>query len=128
MQRLDPALVDLLSEWVPRRDLLAVRMVRGGPLGLVPRIIGMSAVTFAPLVIFRPGAYRPGSASGLALVAHEAAHITQVRQLGRPRFYTRYLLGQLRHGFRHDRHPLEVPCIELQRTVRAALRSRGYPP
>ncbi|WP_322795247.1 eCIS core domain-containing protein [Tepidiforma sp.] len=128
MQRLDPAVVGRLAEWVPRRDLEAMRILHGGLAGWVPRIVGMSAVTFAPFVLFRAGAYRPGSAAGLALVAHEAAHITQVRQLGRPRFYARYLLGQLRQGFRHDRHPLEVPCIELQRTVRAALRSRGYPP
>ncbi|GIW13358.1 MAG: hypothetical protein KatS3mg062_0797 [Tepidiforma sp.] len=87
----------------------------------------MTAVTFAPFVIFRDGGYRPASAAGLALIAHEALHITQVREMGRPRFYTRYIIGQLRSGFRHDRHPLEVPCIERQRLIRDALRQRGYP-
>ncbi len=126
--RLDPRLIELLSEWLPRRDLEAARIVRSAPWRWVPVLVRMSAVTFAPIILFRAGRYRPSSASGLALLAHEVAHITQVRTMGRPRFYTRYLVGQLRCAFRHDRHPLEIPCIELQRRVRDALRARGYPP
>jgi len=123
----DPAVVDLLAAWVPRRDLQEMRIVTGRPWRWLPAFLGRTAITFAPFVIFRAGGYRPGTAAGLALIAHEAMHLTQVREMGRPRFYARYLLGQLRSGFRHGRHPLEIPCIELQRQVRAALRARGWP-
>jgi hypothetical protein len=125
--RLDPAVVEILAEWVPREDLRSMRVIRSWPLRWLPALIGMTAVTLAPFVIFRAGGYRPFTAAGLALIAHEACHIRQVREMGRPRFYATYLLGQLRSGFRHDRHPLEIPCIELQRTVRATLRARGFP-
>jgi hypothetical protein len=125
--RPDPATIDLLAEWVPRRDLDAMRIVLGRPWRWLPAIVGMAAITFAPFVIFRARRYRPGSAAGLALIAHEAMHITQAREMGRPRFYARYLVGRLQSGFRHDRHPLEIPCIELQRRVRQALRERGFP-
>lgn len=126
--RLDPSLVDLLAEWLPRRDLEAARIIRSAPWCWFPVLIRMGAITFAPFILFRADRYRPWSAAGLGLIAHEVAHITQVRTMGRPRFYTRYLIGQLQCRFRHDRHPLEIPCIELQRRVRHALRARGFPP
>lgn len=125
--RLEPTIVDLLSPWIPRRDLEAMHIVLAWPFRWLPSAIGMTAVTFAPFVIFRAGGYRPTTAAGLALIAHEARHIGQVREMGRLRFYTHYLSGQLRCRFRHNRHPLEIPCIQLQRTIRAALRERGFP-
>ncbi len=125
--RLEAPAIDLLAEWVPRRDLEAMRIVTGWPWRWIPALLGKTAITFAPFVFFRAGGYRPGTAAGLALIAHEALHLTQVREMGRPRFYARYLLGQLQSGFRHSRHPLEVPCIERQHDIRAALRARGLP-
>lgn len=123
--RLDEPTIASLREFVPERDLRAARIVTGRPWRWLPRLIGMSAITFAPVVIVRAGRYQPGSPKGLALIAHEVLHIGQVRELGRVRFYWRYLVGQLRCGFRHDRHPMEVPCIERQREIRRALEARS---
>ncbi|GMV84700.1 MAG: hypothetical protein AMXMBFR80_05580 [Dehalococcoidia bacterium] len=123
--RLDQPTVATLREFVPEQDLRAARIATGRPWRWLPRLIGMSAITFAPVVVFRAGRYQPNTPKGLALIAHEVLHIGQVRELGRVRFYWRYLLGQLRCGFRHDRHPMEVPCIERQREIRRALEARS---
>ena len=123
--KLDDATIARLSEFVPEADLRAARVVTTRPWRWLPRLIGMSAITFAPFVIFRSGRYRNDTPRGLALIAHETMHIGQVRELGRIRFYWRYLVGQLRCGFRHDRHPMEVPCIERQREVRRVLEARS---
>ena len=125
VMRLDDTTIATLSEFVPERDLRNAHMVTGRPWCWLPALIGMGAITFAPVVIFRPGRYHPDTPRGLALIAHEILHMGQVRELGRIRFYWRYLLGQLRCGFRHDRHPMEVPCIERQRAVRRALEARS---
>ncbi len=123
--KLDKATVATLSEFTPGADLRVARIVTGKPWCWLPAVIGMGAITVAPFVIFRPGRYRTDTPRGLALIAHELMHIGQVRELGRIRFYWRYLVGQLRCGFRHDHHPMEVPCIERQRDVRRVLESRG---
>lgn len=123
--RLDEPTVATLREFVDEHDLRAARVVTGRPWRWLPRLLGMSAITFAPVVIFRAGRYQPATARGLALIAHECMHIGQVRELGRVRFYWRYLVGQLRCGFRHDRHPMEIPCIERQREIRRALEARS---
>lgn len=114
-----------LAEFVDEPDLRTVRIVAGRPWCWLPALFGMGAVTIAPFVIFRDGRFDPATPKGLALLAHEVGHIRQVREMGRVRFYAAYGWGQVRCGFRHDRHPLEIPCIELQRHVRQALRSRG---
>lgn len=123
--RLPTETVRVLQEFVPESDLAAMRLVTWRPLAWLPVILRMSAITFSPFVIVRPGHLRLDTARGLALIAHEAVHIGQVRTLRPWRFYPRYLAGQFRCGFRHDRHPLELPGIELQRQVRKALEARG---
>lgn len=117
--------IETLSEFVPAEDLARMRVVTAPPWRWLPVLLGMSAITFAPFVFVRKGHYRTNSARGLALMAHEAVHIGQVRELGRMRFYSRYLIGQLRSGFRHDRHAMEIPGIEVQRHVRSVLDARG---
>ncbi|MES4791922.1 MAG: hypothetical protein C4321_02055 [Chloroflexota bacterium] len=99
--------------------LVPIALGHAASLALVALAVGL----LGPLVPLRA----LGLGAGLALIAHEARHIGQVREMGRLRFYIRYLSGQLRCRFRHDRHPLEIPCIQLQRTVRASLRQRGFP-
>ena len=123
--KLDDAIIARLSEFVPELDLRSARIVTGRPWCWLPAVIGMGAVTIAPFIIFRSGRYRTNTPRGLALIAHEVMHIGQVRELGRARFYWRYLVGQLRCGFRHDRHPMEAPCIERQRHVRRELDARS---
>ena len=122
--RLPEPTVHLLAEFVPEPDLRRMQVVTAWPLRWLPSLLGMAAITFSPFVVMRAGHYRTDTARGLALIAHEAIHIGQVRNLGW-RFYPRYLWGQLQCGFRHDSHPMEIPCIELQRQVRRTLDHRG---
>ena len=122
--RLDEATVARLAAFVPARDLRAMRVVTGRPGCWLPRMFRMSAITFAPYVCFRPGSYAPESGRGLALIAHEAHHIRQSREAGRVWFYFRYVGGQFRCGFKHGRHPMESPAIEIQRRVLAAFGIR----
>lgn len=119
--RLPDEVVVRLSAFVPERDLRRMRVVTAPPFSWFPQLFKMSATTFAPFVLIRPDRYRTDTSKGLALIAHETFHIGQVRELGSWRFYPRYLYGQLRTGFRHGKHPMEIPAIELQRAVRTAL-------
>jgi hypothetical protein len=98
-----------------------MRVVTGVPGRWLPAVLRMSAVTFSPMVCFANGKFQAGTPRGLALIAHEAFHIRQGRELGRLQFYMRYFRGQLRSGFRHARHPMEIPAITLQRMVFATL-------
>lgn len=123
--RLPAETIETLKEFVPEEDLREMRVITWRPLAWLPAILTMSAITFSPFVIVRPGRYRTDIARGQALLAHEAVHIGQVRQMRPCRFYPRYLAGQFKCGFRHDRHELEIPGIEVQRTARKVLESRG---
>lgn len=121
MAGLDERTIALLAPFVAEEDLRAMRVVRSAPPRWLPVLLRMGAVTFNNHVIFRKGQYRPDHVQGLGLLAHEAFHITQRRQMGLAWFLARYALGQFQCGFQHDRHPLEKPAIELQRQVVAAL-------
>lgn len=127
MSRLPEDVVQLLSGFVAREDLERLRPVTWRPAAWLPAILGASATTFGQFVFFRPGAYNTGTARGLALVAHEAAHVTQYRDLGLVRFLARYVRYRVATRSRGLRHPMEAPCIELQRRALAALRSDGWP-
>lgn len=122
--RLPEPTVAALAEFVPETDLLRMRVVTSRPWRWLPVLLGMGAITFAPFVVMRDGRFRIDTPKGLALIAHEAVHIGQVRELGW-RFYPRYLWGQFRCGFRHDKHAMEIPGIDLQRVVRRTLEGRG---
>ena len=122
--RLAGNVIHTLSEFVPSGDLHRIRVVQSAPWRWLPQILGMSAITFTPFVIFKSGGFRTDTSRGMALIAHESVHVGQVRELGW-RFYPRYFWGQLRCGFRHDEHFMEIPGIEVQRNVRKTLDSRG---
>jgi len=119
--RLSEATVERLGAFVPRQDLEAVHVVRSVPWRWLPAALGMSATTFGHFVMFRAGCFDDTTPRGLALIAHEAVHIGQVREMGLLVFLVRYGLNNLRCGFRHDHHPMELPAIAMQRRVRAAL-------
>jgi hypothetical protein len=119
--RLPDQVIAQLRPFVPEQDLRRMRVVTARPFSWFPQLFKMSATTFAPFVLIRPDRYRTDTPKGLALIAHETFHIGQVRELGSWRFYPRYLYGQLRTGFRHGKHPMEIPAIELQRAVRRTL-------
>ena len=43
--------------------------------------------------------------------------------MGLPLFLIRYAIANVRCGFHHDQHPMEIPMMALQQQVRAALES-----
>jgi hypothetical protein len=101
--------------------------VTGIPGRWLPVLLRTGAITLGQLVFFRRGAYNSETARGLSLIAHEAMHVGQFRELGIPRFLYRYSRQRIGVRFRHDRHPIQIPCIELQAHVRSALREAGWP-
>lgn len=127
MTSLPEDVVDRLSSYVEREDLEALRAFFRGPIALLPRILGVDATTFGRFVLFRSDRYNLETARGLGLVAHEAMHIGQYRTMGYARFMARYGMHRLRTRSRGIRHPMEAPCIAVQRSVVAALRADGWP-
>lgn len=125
--RLSPDTISRLSAFVPEQDLRRLRAVTTPPGCWLPALFGMGATTAAPFVCFRRGKFNPSTPQGLALIAHEAHHLRQVREMGWLGFYLRYFAGQFRCGFQHARHPLEIPAIELQRQVVRRLRVEAPP-
>lgn len=119
--------IETLAPFVARESLERMRVVTGWPGRWYPVVLQTDATTLASHVFFRFERYRMDNARGLALIAHEAGHITQFRELGLLRFMAHYLRGQFQCAFRHDSHPMEIPMIELQRKVRAALIEAGWP-
>ena len=120
--RLSDGTVAMLSAFVPEQDLRRMRVVTGPPFCWFPAGLRMAAATFGPFVMFRPGSFDTTTPNGLALIAHEAHHIRQAREMGQLWFFVRYITGNIGCRFQHDRHPLEVPAIEVQRAVYWAMR------
>jgi hypothetical protein len=119
--------IDALEPYLARATLDRVRVAAGPPWSWIPVLLRTGATTFGPYVLLRSGRYRTDNARGLALIAHEALHTQQYRELGLLRFLWQYLRQNLAVRFNHDRHPLEVPCIVLQGKVRKALQDAGWP-
>ncbi|HEX2051573.1 MAG TPA: DUF4157 domain-containing protein [Actinomycetota bacterium] len=59
------------------RDLSDVRVHTGDDAAASAERLGARAYTVASDVVFAPGEYRPGTASGRALLAHELVHVAQ---------------------------------------------------
>ena len=110
--------VDKLAAFVERSDLERMRVVTDS---VVPALLKTGAVTFGDRVFFRSDKFNEGTPKGLALIAHESRHVGQYQEMGIPLFLLRYLLGLLRSGFSHKKHPMEVALIEEQGTIEAAL-------
>lgn len=118
---LPPEVVDRLAAFVERDDLERMRVVTGAPGAWIPLALGTGAVVVGNRAFFRHGRYDPTTPKGLALIAHESRHVGQYAQLGVPRFLWRYAVGAIRVGFRHGRHPMEMPLITEQQSIRDAL-------
>ncbi len=110
-----------LESYVERGDLERMRVVTGWPGRWLPPLLRAGAVTIGDRVFFRAGRYEPGTAKGLALIAHEAVHVGQYREMGAVRFLAKYLWGGLKCGFRHDRHEMEQEALAVQARVRGDL-------
>jgi hypothetical protein len=110
-----------LEPYVDIDALRRMRVVTGAPGRWLPVVLRARATTLGPFVFFRAGAFDPSTPRGLALIAHEALHTVQYREMGVPRFLARYVLEAVRVRFDHGRHPLEAPLIARQREIRRAL-------
>src|SRR5690348_6540336 len=64
------------------RDFSQVRVHNDGESAAATRAYGALAYTTGQDIVFGPGQYRPSTASGRRLLAHELAHVVQ--QAGRP--------------------------------------------
>src|SRR3970040_335197 len=95
--------VDTLEPYVARATLEGVRVATGVPWRWIPVLLRTGATTVGPYVLFRSGRYRTDNARGLALIAHEAVHTAQYRELGVARFLWRYLRQNVSVRFNHDR-------------------------
>ncbi len=115
--------MDQLSPHVDRTYLERMRVVDDGPGRFIPVLLATGAVTIGSRTFFKKGKYDPLSARGLALIAHESMHIAQYDELGLPRFFASYLIGQFRCGFRHDDHPMERELVRRQKEIRRALQN-----
>jgi hypothetical protein len=117
-----------LAPYVDVDVLRRVRVVTGAPGCWLPQLLRASATTLGDTVCFCKGRYDPESPRGLALIAHEALHTVQYREMGRLRFLARYLWEAVKVRFDHDRHPMEAPLVARQREIRQALeRQAGGP-
>lgn len=121
----EAAITRLLAHGVPEPELRAMHVVTGAPGRWVPPLFRAGAMTFGRTVLFRAGRYDRRSPRGLALIGHEAGHITQWWQLGVPRFLLRYARGLLTSRFRHADHPMERPLNQLQRGLQDALEAEA---
>jgi hypothetical protein len=66
------------------RDLGFVRVHTDGGASTAARRASARAFTVGRDVVFGAGQYRPGSADGLRLIAHELTHVFQQAEAGRP--------------------------------------------
>ncbi len=117
----DAAIDRLVAHGVPEDELRSMRVVTSAPGRWLPPLFRASAMTFGRNVLFRAGRYDTDTPRGLALIAHEAGHITQWHDLGIARFLLEYARGQVATRFSHAKHPLERSLNERQRAVRIAL-------
>lgn len=114
-----------------------VRCHRGGFAGRLCRLLGAGAVTFGRRVYFSERSwrrYRVGDPSGVALAAHETAHVLQYRRDGLLRMLARYLGQYLRGRWRGLSHDQAYRAIDYEREafaveaeVRCAVAARQGP-
>jgi hypothetical protein len=76
-RRLDRQVLDRLAP--THGDLSDARVHTGPAAEQLARAVSAKAFTVGNDIFFGKGAYDPGSAQGLELVAHEAAHVVQQR-------------------------------------------------
>jgi hypothetical protein len=119
--------IETLSVFVSRQDLEQLQVMTGRPWEWLPWMLGAGGVTLGRRVFLRRGRYRIDTARGLALLAHEAMHVGQYREMGWGRFLWRYGRGLVQARFDHDSHPMEASFVVVQRRVHRSLREAGFP-
>ncbi len=83
----------------------------------------MAAITLGKTIHFcGADQFRPHSASGLALIAHELKHVEQYERYKLVKFYAKYLWGFIRHGYGKE-IDIEATAYALQGAVKAHLQA-----
>jgi Domain of unknown function (DUF4157) len=93
-QRLEPEVRARLARFFPGLNLDRIRVYEG-----IPWYVKGAPLAYADRhrIYFQPGAYRPDSGEGLALIAHELVHCWQYQRHGTWRFRARYLAAYFRN-------------------------------
>jgi hypothetical protein len=103
-----------LAACVPQEVLDDARLREGRvPWYLPARFV---AITRGNRIYFRPGACRTDTIDGLALLAHELAHVSQYR---RGATWLSFILSYVRHGYRNS--PFEIQARQVEARVRRNL-------
>ncbi|HLT91734.1 MAG TPA: DUF4157 domain-containing protein [Woeseiaceae bacterium] len=102
-----------LASCIPEPDLEAAVLRLDRVPWYLPR--RFNAVTRGNRIYVRPGACRTDTPEGLALLAHELAHVGQYR---RGATWLTFLLSYLRHGYWNS--PLEVEARQAAERIRRA--------
>lgn len=107
-----------LAPYIPGQDLNSAKLHDGSvPWYLFDRFI---AITRGNDIYFRPGAYNPGTAGGLALLGHELVHVGQYRQGAT---WLSFVFAGALHGY--EKSPLETPGFAMERRIRRDLQISG---
>ena len=104
-----------LQSCIPQRDLEKAKVHDGRVPWYLPA--RFAAITRGNRIYLRPGACRTGTVDGLALLAHELAHVGQYRQGAT---WISFLLSYARHGYWNS--PLEVQARQAEARFRESLR------
>ncbi|MFF3818728.1 DUF4157 domain-containing protein [Streptomyces bluensis] len=113
-QPLDPGVRRELEEQLGH-DLSRVRLHTGRDAGQLTDLLGADAVAVGQDVFFREGAYRPGTAEGHRLLAHELLHTVQ----------NPHGLGALRAG--RDLGAVSLPQQAIEREAESAAQDLVRP-
>ena len=121
-----------LAALYPSLDLRRVRFHRGLPHLLARFSNGITLPGALSLrlcrIYIQPRSWRPETAGGLDLLAHEAFHALQMQETGpglglvRP-FIVLYLACASGVGFRYRRHPLEIDAYRVAGRSRSLFKS-----
>ncbi|MCZ4513035.1 DUF4157 domain-containing protein [Streptomyces sp. ActVer] len=96
-------------------DLSRVRLHTGRDAGQLTELLGADAVAVGQDIFFREGAYRPGTADGQRLLAHELLHTVQNPDG----------LGALRAG--RDPGAVSLPQQAIEREAESAAQDLAHP-
>ena len=127
MARLPRRTIELLSPYFKNYNLHDIKVHEGIPW----YVIGSpDAYASGNNLYFAPGKYNPHTASGLALIGHEALHSQQYKERGtflfRVSYIAQYVLGRLK-GLSHQRAywniSFEQEAYALQYDIKQAIGS-----
>ncbi|MFI1369480.1 eCIS core domain-containing protein [Streptomyces griseochromogenes] len=113
-QPLDPGVRRELEEQLGH-DLSRVRLHTGRDAGQLTRLLGADAVAVGQDVLFREGAFKPGTDEGRRLLAHELLHTVQ----------NPHGLGTLRAG--RETGAVSLPQQAIEREAESAARNLVRP-